>query len=306
MGSSTSIAWTDSTVNPLLARRLSDGKLGYHCVKVSAECALCYAERFNLREMPERGTGLPFQARSTKEVEIILDPASLAKFAKWGPKQVEVDGQKTKRPRRVFWVSMSDLFGEFVPSRIIQLCLDAAVSAGERVGTISQILTKRPDRLFAEVALWTRRRQRRLPACIWPGFSAGNRALFFERWPVARELRAQDLVEGHLWCSYEPAIGPLVHSFVGVDVEAHNEAERALWRTVSEQGLDWAVVGGESGGGARNFELRWARDVVAFLGPAGVAVFYKQGGRSNPCPHSAKGEHFECFPADLQVREFPF
>lgn len=40
-------------------------------------------------------------------------------------------------------------------------------------------------------------------------------------------------------------------------------------------------------------------------GCSGVPVFYKQGGSANRCSHDAKGGHFECFPEDLRVREFP-
>lgn len=69
--------------------------------------------------------------------------------------------------------------------------------------------------------------------------------------------------------------------------------------------LDWVVIGGESGPGARPFDLAWARSTVAQCRAAGVPVFYKQGGRSQRCPHNSKGGHFECFPPDLRIREFP-
>lgn len=65
------------------------------------------------------------------------------------------------------------------------------------------------------------------------------------------------------------------------------------------------IVGGESGPGARPMDLAWARSLVAQCKAAGVAVFYKQGGKSNRCSHDMKGGHFECFPEDLKVREFP-
>lgn len=69
--------------------------------------------------------------------------------------------------------------------------------------------------------------------------------------------------------------------------------------------LSWVIVGGESGPGARPFDLAWARSLVSQCRAAGVAVFYKQGGKSNRCPHSAKGGCFECIPDDLQIREMP-
>ncbi len=69
--------------------------------------------------------------------------------------------------------------------------------------------------------------------------------------------------------------------------------------------LDQVIVGGESGPGARPCHVSWIRSVVRQCREAGVACFVKQGGASNRCEHSSKGGHFECFPPDLQVREFP-
>lgn len=71
------------------------------------------------------------------------------------------------------------------------------------------------------------------------------------------------------------------------------------------RGLDWVIVGGESGPGARPFDLAWARSAVEQCKAAGVACFYKQGGTSNACEHDRKGGHFDCFPSDLKIREFP-
>ena len=65
------------------------------------------------------------------------------------------------------------------------------------------------------------------------------------------------------------------------------------------------IAGGESGPGARPCDVEWIRSIVRQCRAAGVAVFYKQGGYHNRCPHDRKGGHFECFPDDLRVREFP-
>lgn len=70
-------------------------------------------------------------------------------------------------------------------------------------------------------------------------------------------------------------------------------------------GLDWVVVGGESGPRSRPFDIQWARDIIAQCKAADVPVFYKQGGSSNRCEHSPKGGCFDCFPDDLKVRNFP-
>lgn len=78
-----------------------------------------------------------------------------------------------------------------------------------------------------------------------------------------------------------------------------------------ERGIDWVIVGGESGPGARWFELGWARLVIDQCKAAGVACFVKQMG-SSPCDalvpihlKDRKGGDMEEWPGDLRVREFP-
>jgi protein gp37 len=78
--------------------------------------------------------------------------------------------------------------------------------------------------------------------------------------------------------------------------------------------LQWLIVGGESGGGARPFHVGWARSLVAECRAAEVAAFVKQlgadprdGGRVRlPLYEDAKkGGSLEDFPPDLRLREMP-
>lgn len=79
--------------------------------------------------------------------------------------------------------------------------------------------------------------------------------------------------------------------------------------------LDWIVIGGESGPGARPFFVDWARDVIASCKSASVPVFMKQAGRypnGSGFPEGfeyrkrdRKGGDPEEWPANLRVREFP-
>jgi hypothetical protein len=59
------------------------------------------------------------------------------------------------------------------------------------------------------------------------------------------------------------------------------------------------------GRGARTFDHAWARAVRDQCREAGTAFFFKQGGASNRCQHSANGGCWDCIPADLRVREMP-
>ncbi len=69
-------------------------------------------------------------------------------------------------------------------------------------------------------------------------------------------------------------------------------------------GIDWLIIGGESGAGARPMELAWARDLVDLAKAADVPVFIKQLGTAFAAGHG-KGNHPEQWPADLRIREFP-
>lgn len=73
-------------------------------------------------------------------------------------------------------------------------------------------------------------------------------------------------------------------------------------------GIDWVILGGESGPGARPMEVAWMRDVMRQCMDAGTAVFVKQLGsyaaRGMGLKHS-KGGDIEEWPADLRVRQFP-
>lgn len=80
--------------------------------------------------------------------------------------------------------------------------------------------------------------------------------------------------------------------------------------------LHWAIVGGESGPGARQMDLEWARAIVADCQEAGVAPFVKQlgsvwasdtayAGKTVAAIGDTKGGNPQYWPADLRVREYP-
>jgi protein gp37 len=173
-----------------------------------------------------------------------------------------------RRPRLVFVNSMSDLFHERVPDAFVAQAF--AVMARAHWHTF-QVLTKRPERL-AELAP-----RLRWPANVWLGVSIENRR-FLQR---ADHLR---LVPAAVrFISAEPLLGPL--------------------QGLSLEGIDWLIVGGESGQGARPLDLAWARDLLARCRAASVAVFVKQLGTR--WAGRGKGNDPACWPPDLRVREMP-
>jgi protein gp37 len=100
---------------------------------------------------------------------------------------------------------------------------------------------------------------------VWLGVSITNQADADERIPLLLQTPA-----AHRWVSAEPLLGPL--NFKGWLIE------EAYKRAFGVGKLDWVVVGGESGPGARPMHPDWARKVRDDCQAAGVPCFFKQWG----------------------------
>ena len=148
-----------------------------------------------------------------------------------------------KRPRRIFVNSMSDLFHADVPLEFIKAVFDVMRRAHWHE---FQILTKRSERL-AELdseLLW--------PLNVWMGVSVES-AQFLQRIPHLAETRARVK-----FLSLEPLLGPLP----GLALD----------------GIDWVIVGGESGPSARPMNVEWVAGIRDTCAVAGVPFFFKQWG----------------------------
>ena len=148
-----------------------------------------------------------------------------------------------RRPRLVFVNSMSDLFHRSVPSEFIEAVFDVMNRAPQHT---FQVLTKRPGRaaLLARRLLWTPN--------IWMGTSVeSNRWL--GRLEHLRKTGAQTR-----FLSLEPLLGPLP------DLDLH--------------GIDWVIVGGESGPRARPMQADWVREIRDNCLRNNVPFFFKQWG----------------------------
>lgn len=151
-----------------------------------------------------------------------------------------------KAPRRIFVNSMSDLFHADVPLAYIQEVFQVMGRAGWHQ---YQILTKRSERL---VEL-----NHQLPwkPQIWIGVSVEN-AEYVHRIDHLRQTGA--CVK---FLSVEPLVGALPKLRLA--------------------GIDWVIVGGESGPGARPMRPEWVADIRDQCQDAGVAFFFKQWGGVN-------------------------
>jgi len=153
---------------------------------------------------------------------------------------------KWRQPRIVFVNSMSDFFHEAVPDDFIRRMVDVMRRASHHT---FQVLTKRSGRLadFAPELDW--------PANVWMGVTVEH-ADYVERIDDLRTTGARVK-----FLSLEPLLGPMP----GLDLA----------------GIDWVIVGGESGPHARPMDGAWARDVRAKCDAADVPFFFKQWGGTN-------------------------
>lgn len=153
------------------------------------------------------------------------------------------DPLKWRKPRLVFVNSMSDLFHEEVPVSFIQAVFETMNQASHHT---FQVLTKRPGRVLEMDGSLT------WSPNIWLGTSIESC-----RWQFRlEELRKTSAQTKFL--SLEPLLGPL--------------------SDIPMQGIDWVIVGGESGPGARSMEADWVREIRDLCVREHVPFFFKQWG----------------------------
>lgn len=171
--------------------------------------------------------------------------------------------RRWRSPRLVFVNSMSDLFHEKVPLSFIQQVFRTMSECPQHT---FQVLTKRSRRLreVASELPW--------PENIWIGVSVEDARVVF---------RIQDLVHVPAWIRFlscEPLIGPL--------------------DDLSLQGIQWVIVGGESGPGARPVRQEWVQSILRQCRDHGIAFFFKQWGgtRKKRTGRSLNGQTYDELP----------
>ncbi len=305
MADKSKIEWTDASFNPIRARNLKTGKVGWYCEHATTGCEFCYAEGFNKR----LGTGLAFKPGHRKDVEIFLDQEMLTQPLRW------------KKPRMIFVCSMTDLFADFVPDDWIDKVFAVMALAPQHT---FQVLTKRAARMrdycltlgrhherdrvslamkqiFAEHGFAAKRAFYTLGDIgwhfknIWLGVSTERQQEADERIPLL--LQTPGAVR---FISAEPLLGP-------IDLTASPAVGRTGWLRpltgdhqlqpvhADHRGakLDWVIVGGESGHGYRPMAAEWAYGLRDQCIAANVPVFVKQMAGKKPIPD------------DLMTRQFP-
>jgi len=306
---STAIEWTDDTWNPVTGcSKVSPG-----CAHCYAEGV---ADRFWATQYRPvlADSGKSIDTISTSHHEDYL-ANGFARPRQFTDVQCHEDRLAQplswRKPRRVFVNSMSDLFHEDVPDAFIDRVFAVMALAPQHT---FQILTKRAERMreyfgamtfgqsvISEPSAYKRivaamdmpswlpagRRFLRVPENwplpnVWLGVSVENQRFADERIPLL--LRTPAAVR---FISAEPLLGPVRlrtrwrknPSCTFCDDAGNYMGTESLCPCGRQWiGLDWVIVGGESGPGARPFDLAWGRSIVEQCKAAGVPVFVKQLG----------------------------
>jgi protein gp37 len=245
MSDNSAIEWTDATWNPVTG-----------CTEVSPGCDNCYAKTF-----AERWRGTPGH-HFENGFDVTLRPERIDQPLRW------------KKPRKVFVNSMSDLFHEAIPDEFIA---EVFATMAKSPRHTYQVLTKRHGRMrsllkrlsfrdnLAHLAPWP------LPN-VWLGVSVEDQKRADIRIPALLNTPA-----AVRFLSCEPLLGP-------VDLEMV-DWDGATGLTVLEHppnGIDWVIVGGESGPGARPMDPAWARQLRDQCQAASVPFHFKQWGAFAP------------------------
>ncbi|MPZ67814.1 MAG: DUF5131 family protein [Pseudonocardiaceae bacterium] len=154
--------------------------------------------------------------------------------------------RRWRRPRLVFVNSMSDLFHARVPADFVKRVFDVMAETPQHT---YQLLTKRATRL-----------RRLAPSLSWPNVWIG--VSVEDEHQLARVDELRQVPAAVRFLSAEPLLGPLL----GLNLT----------------GIDWVIVGGESGPDARPMAPRWARDIRDRCLAEGVPFFFKQWGGRTP------------------------
>jgi protein gp37 len=333
MSKETKIEWADSTLN-----------FWSGCTKVSTGCAKCYAEVLSKRGLRNKagelnigqwGKGAPRKRHQSafnlafqlNKKPWVCDFCGNAMSYEWlghctnpkctgNPPSIMAGVHR----RRVFSLSLGDWLDPEVPIEWLAEMLDTVRQCDELQWLL---VTKRQElwrerieavRDFAAAERW---------GCLWDwscSWLSGNPRKRIMVLTSVEDQKAADeripalvkIPAAQRGLSCEPLLGP-------VDI--------APYMADAVQMLDWVIVGGESGQGARACNVEWIRSIGSQCDAAGVPVFVKQLGAFATAPQNVfwdgptfkagcpdynlveladkKGGDITEWPEDLRVREFP-
>ena len=324
MSDHTKIEWADATVNAVNG-----------CSVTSPGCTNCYAMRLagtRMKHHPSRqGLTIDSKAGPVWTGEVRLHEPALLQPLRW------------KRPRRIFWNAHGDLFHPAVPDewidRVFAICAltpqHTHMILTKRSARMREYVADVVHRSMSPVLDYMLRNER--PERHWPGVGFGFN--FVLKWPLpnvwlgvsvedqARRDRVLDLAQTPAalrFISAEPLLSGLTLTDVPLNGGPDEHGDQWLFNALTGeqyflgedgrhysgdgpdmQPLDWVIVGGESGPGARPMHPEWARSLRDQCAAAGVPFHFKQWGEhiAHPAPN-AKWPDGSPVPADLSPVTF--
>lgn len=266
MAENSKVEWTHNSFNPW-----------HGCTKISPGCNNCYAERDSKRF---NGDKVLWGAGADR---LSMSESYWKQPLKWNKRAGEAGVRE-----RVFCASMADVFDNNAPS-----------GARERLW---QLIKATPNLDWLIVTKRIGNAKNMLPddwgngyPNVWLLVTVVNQEEADR--DIPKLLATPSIIRG---LSMEPLLGEadlscyLPNQYAEQDTTAYN-----LW--LNNNGLDWIIVGGESGQHARPMHIDWARSLLEQCKKASVPFFFKQLSQAN----TKSFKNYALFSADLQVREFP-
>lgn len=218
------------------------------CTKVSDGCKNCYAETMSKRNPKVLGIW------GDKGTRVVASEDMWRKPVAW-----DREAQNVGERHRVFCASLADVCEDRPEWNAPRIRLKNLIRETPHLDWL--LLTKRPEnylRLFwgPEQGVW--------PSNVWAGTSVENQEAADKRIPHLLKCPA-----AIRFLSCEPLLGP-------IDLVDKTRTYRPAIE------VDWVIVGGESGPGARPCNVAWIRDIVGQCKAAGVATFVKQDSGPRP------------------------
>ena len=234
------IGWCDYTFNPWIG-----------CTKVSPACDNCYAQGIAKRFFPDAKWG--------NHQRVLTSEANWKKPLAWN-RQAEKEGQRLK----VFCGSMCDVFDNkanpYTFAKLLLLVWETPyldwLFLTKRIGNAHKLLRWASDRIFAEEVVLEN---------LWLGITVCNQEEADRDIPKLLQIPA-----AKRFLSIEPMLG-------AVDLDRYLGCGDPLCEC-GDRGVDWVIVGGETGHKARPMWPEWARSIRDQCQGAGVPYFFKQWG----------------------------
>lgn len=287
MAENSKIEWCHHTFNPFIG-----------CTKISQGCHFCYAETLMDKRWGKVEWG-PQGERKVTSASMWRQPL------KWD-KQAREQGQRA----RVFCGSLCDVFEDRPDLNHARLDLMTLIEHTHNLDWL--LLTKRPENVNRLIERATGRLAGAwLADCkhVWVGTSVEDQVNADKRIPELLQVPA-----AIRFLSCEPLLGPIdlrhIHYEDLLEIDALT-GDCGVFRPLQQRidaKVHWVIVGGESGPGARQMKIGWARNLIAQCWETYTPVFMKQVGSVAAKTlgyKDKKGGNIDEWLSTLQVRQFP-